>query len=245
MCRRQRPVKGFRYRSRGVRAHADWQVRASPSESHSALIECSGNDLVSNVNRSSRHNAWWISNPTAPPPLSGSTATAAGSTSSSVEREIVLDADRRRGIFGCVEAELAHASVCRRSTRSAISPTVTVMPTCRSTSSQSAANSALPSSPPTGPSPANPRQIPARRPRTLSGSWPRTRASARNVRRNRQVAAPFRLFEALKPASMVADVPNGPPLLFTWRYVHSRVGRAGASNASSRNRGPTQEAGTR
>ena len=37
---------------------------------------------------------------------------------------------------------------------------------------------------------------------------------------------PFRLFERPEPVEVMAEVPDGPPLLFTWRRVRRRVMRA-------------------
>ena len=37
---------------------------------------------------------------------------------------------------------------------------------------------------------------------------------------------PFRLFERPEPVDAMAEVPDGPPLLFTWRQVRRRVARA-------------------
>lgn len=37
---------------------------------------------------------------------------------------------------------------------------------------------------------------------------------------------PFRLFERPEPVEVMAEVPDGPPLLFTWRRVPRRVARA-------------------
>ena len=37
---------------------------------------------------------------------------------------------------------------------------------------------------------------------------------------------PFRLFERPEPVEVMAEVPDGPPLLFTWRRVTRRVARA-------------------
>ena len=37
---------------------------------------------------------------------------------------------------------------------------------------------------------------------------------------------PFRLFDRPEPVDVMAEVPDGPPLLFTWRRVRRRVARA-------------------
>lgn len=37
---------------------------------------------------------------------------------------------------------------------------------------------------------------------------------------------PFRLFDRAEPADVIAEVPDGPPLRFTWRRVTRRVARA-------------------
>ena len=37
---------------------------------------------------------------------------------------------------------------------------------------------------------------------------------------------PFRLFDRPEPVEVMAEVPDGPPLLFTWRRVRRRVARA-------------------
>ena len=37
---------------------------------------------------------------------------------------------------------------------------------------------------------------------------------------------PFRLFDRPEPIDVMAEVPDGPPLLFTWRRVRRRVARA-------------------
>ncbi len=37
---------------------------------------------------------------------------------------------------------------------------------------------------------------------------------------------PFRLFDRPEPVNVMAEVPDGPPLLFTWRRVRRRVARA-------------------
>ena len=37
---------------------------------------------------------------------------------------------------------------------------------------------------------------------------------------------PFRLFERPEPVEVMAEVPDGPPLIFTWRRVTRRVARA-------------------
>ena len=37
---------------------------------------------------------------------------------------------------------------------------------------------------------------------------------------------PFRLFDRPEPVEVMAEVPDGPPLLFTWRQVRRRVARA-------------------
>ena len=37
---------------------------------------------------------------------------------------------------------------------------------------------------------------------------------------------PFRLFDRPEPVEAVAEVPDGPPVLFTWRRVRRRVARA-------------------
>ena len=37
---------------------------------------------------------------------------------------------------------------------------------------------------------------------------------------------PFRLFDRPEPVEVMAEVPEGPPLLFTWRRVRRRVARA-------------------
>ena len=50
--------------------------------------------------------------------------------------------------------------------------------------------------------------------------WPKTPAAPRQPQR------PFRLFERPEPVEVMAEVPDGPPLLFTWRRVRRRVARA-------------------
>ena len=37
---------------------------------------------------------------------------------------------------------------------------------------------------------------------------------------------PFRLFDRPEPVEVMAEVPDGPPLLFTWRRVRGRVAHA-------------------
>ena len=37
---------------------------------------------------------------------------------------------------------------------------------------------------------------------------------------------PFRLFDRPEPVEVMAEVPDGPPLLFTWRRARHRVMRA-------------------
>ena len=41
-----------------------------------------------------------------------------------------------------------------------------------------------------------------------------------------QPQRPFRLFDRPEPIDVMAEVPDGPPLLFTWRRVRRRVARA-------------------
>ena len=41
-----------------------------------------------------------------------------------------------------------------------------------------------------------------------------------------QPQRPFRLFDRPEPIEVMAEVPDGPPLLFTWRRVRRRVARA-------------------
>ena len=59
------------------------------------------------------------------------------------------------------------------------------------------------------------------------GSPSAGRSPGRNGKRRRDgVQRPFRLFDRPEPVEVTAEVPDGPPMQFTWRRVRRIVTRA-------------------
>ena len=62
--------------------------------------------------------------------------------------------------------------------------------------------------------------------RRPSGRWRPAGSRHHGPRRPKRPSGPFRLFDRPEPIEVMAEVPDGPPLLFTWRRARRRVMRA-------------------